>query len=223
MPGRTGRRWIARPFDQRVIALIITIHAGADAGAQAAVDGIKAILGAGGLATLSRTLPDASTRTIEAEIANLLAFAPQSDHAWRIVAEFIAPDPFWAGAAVDIDAAPASLPYNFTAANDGNAPALGAVITLRPNGGSLTDPKIAHAGGWVQYTGTVSAGQTLAIDCSAWTATKAGTSVAGKITHDTSAGPHWLPIPAGGASCTITGTETATTITFTMDYSEAWL
>jgi hypothetical protein len=67
----------------------------------------------------------------------------------------------------------------------------------------------------------VAAGQTLSIDCGAFTASKAGSSVLSNITHN-SAYTRWLIIPRGTNNVTVSGdgisNSPVLTVTFSAPY-----
>lgn len=107
---------------------------------------------------------------------------------YRLV--FVAPDPFWYA----VDETAAGTNAITTPSTDvvidltglGNAPAL-PVFTFTPSG-TAGAVKIynanSHIDTWLQFTGTLSAGTNLVIDCATLTATNAGANCLADITGD---------------------------------------
>jgi len=86
----------------------------------------------------------------------------------------------------------------------------------------VTDPKFAIGSTYVEYTGTVSAGGTLAINCSTWTATNGTVDVSGDITHEGDL--VWLPIPIGTAvTCAVSAGTITDTPALTVSYLERFV
>lgn len=199
IPGRHGRTWRAKQWEQRTISLAMIV-VGANASAlQTNIETIMALFGRTGARALSRTMPDATVRTIDAEAVQTI-FEPQSDLVYAAVIDLLCSQPWWQRTTVatvsqtGIGASPATI--NIT--NPGTAPHTAPLITI---GGAITNPKLQIGDVWVQYTGAISGGASLILDCDQFTAT--GGSAA-NITHGGDAS--WLIIPAGASTATLTGT-----------------
>lgn len=199
IPARPGRLWRPKQYEQRTISIAMIIRGDDAAGLQTNLETIMALFGRTGVRTLSRTMPDATVRTIDAEAIQTI-FEPQSHLIYAAVIDLLAAEPWWQRttaatvSSTGIGASPATI--NIT--NPGTAPHTAPTITI---GGAITNPKLQIDDVWVQYTGTITGGNTLILQCGQFTAT--GGSPA-NITHggDTS----WMVIPAGASTATLTGT-----------------
>ena len=130
-----------------------------------------------------------------AEVVNLVEFQPQGKlNVYNLVVEFLLASPMWL-AQTSTTVGPTNLttnPQNVAVTNPGSYRAEGAVLTLT---GEIVDPVLTCSSVWVKYTGTVAAGTSLVIDCSAWTALNDGADVSGDISHEGDL--IWLVIPPG--------------------------
>lgn len=217
IPGKTGRYLTTnKKLDERTIALALWVKdvdpaTGAVAGTpeaqlQTNLDTLRAMIATDGTALLKHTM-GGTTRQVPAEILNAVeftAFGPTPYY--RFIVEWSLADPLWRAetaynnGTVDI----LTNPQNLTISNRGTYRNEHAAITL-VSPGTVVDPRFAIGADYVQYTGTIAGGGTLAIDCSAWTAINGTVDVSGDITHDGDL--VWLPIPVG----------TAVTLTFSAD------
>ena len=207
IPGRPGRVYREKVHDERIISLAMWVKGASGTALQTNVEALSLLLGKNGQNTLSRTMADASVQNISAEVVNTIGFEPQSDKLYSLVAEFLVADPYWqanSATSVDEDDA-ASSPHNFACNNGGTVDNARATITID---GVITNPRITIDSVWVQYTGVVASGKTLVIDCENFTATYDGGGVTGDITHSGSV--HWLVIPAGNNTATLTGSSLTT-------------
>jgi hypothetical protein len=190
--GLPGRLSLGKLDDARRLALALYVFPMDAAGAlveptavrQARVnlDALYAILGHGGQQALVRILPDASSRTAQAEVVAVSDFTDEvSGLVLGLVADFYLADPYFYGAdVVDERTIPAtSTPVTFT--HPGNVRGHRVLFDFL---GPITNPRVTHTTGiWVQYTGAVAGTKHLVIDCEAFTALKDGANVIGSITH----------------------------------------
>lgn len=125
-------------------------------------------------------------------------------------------DSFWADVNTTTDStdASATMPKTLALSDVGTAPVDDSIITIT---GPITAPRVTcpASGSWIQYTGSVAAGQTLVIDTGAGTAKLNGnTSVLSSVTHGGTA--RFMVIPPRNSSLTgDTGFQTNLTLTGT--------
>ncbi len=139
---------------------------------------------------------------------------------WYVaVAPFNLADPYFYGATVttgptDISSGSAVQ----TVTNSGTVRGWKPVFTIA---GPATSPKITNAAnGWtLQVLVTVPSGQSLVVDCGAWTALLNGTSVIGSVIH--SGGFPFLMLEPGSNPLTVTGGSTGAT--FTTQFASPYL
>lgn len=226
IPARTGRHHVSKKLDERRLALGMQVTdrhptTGAASAMQlkSNVDALKKLFAKEGQHTLKHQLPGTETRQAEAEVAGVVEFQPGGPAHYDLLVEFVLADPLWyAGTATTVG--PTMLtqsPQNITVTNPGTWQSEQATITAT---GPMVDPKFTIGAVWVQYAGTVSAGGTLTLDCSDWTAMLGTANVGGGVTH--SGALRWLVIPTGANTFTVTGSaydaSTAVTVTFTAPY-----
>ena len=171
---------------------------------QAKQETLQQILAQDGQQTLRHTLADASVRSIAVETSKDFFFRPQSHALAMFVVDFVAARPFWQAESLTTATISSigSSPANLALTNAGSAEHRGATISI---GGQITNPCVTIGSSWVQYTGTVNAGQTLSIDCGAFNASKAGSNVANAISHGGDI--DWLMIPPGDSTAVLTGSS----------------
>ena len=125
-------------------------------------------------------------------------------------------DSFWSdvNTTTDSTGASATMPKTLALSDVGTAPVDDSTITIT---GPITAPRVTcpASGSWIQYTGSVAAGQTLVIDTGAGTAKLNGnTSVLSSVTHGGTA--RFMVIPPRNSSLTgDTGFQTNLTLTGT--------
>lgn len=149
--------------------------------------------------------------TPEAQTANALW--------WAAVVPFNLADPYFYGTTVT--SGPTDLSSGTgtqVIVHPGTSRGWKAVFTFT---GPCSNPKIVNAAnGWtLQVLVTVPSGQSLVIDCSAWTALLNGTSVIGSVVH--SGGFEFMMFEPGSNSLTVTGgggSGAALTTTFAPPY-----
>lgn len=229
-PGVSGRRHVNKVFDQRTLSLLMVIDAqatggGARSGSQLAtnLNTIKQLFGGDGTHVLKRTHGGA-TRLATVEVRQL-RIAPGGPNHYNVAAELVFADPFWyAASATTVSDTFASLPDTLAISNAGTYKAEKAVITVE---GAITNPRIAIGSSWVQWTGTLNAGDVLVIDCGAFTAIydPVATDPADAIQDITWADDYvrWLEIPVGTNNATITGTVGGTNPTVTVEFTAPYL
>ena len=251
IPGRTGRTYVYKPHDQRIISLAMFVLANSDAydsetGAGAPYDGyalsevpgqvmvstdtstsanylqtnlnrLQKLFGVRGQHDLVRMLPDGTELTISAEVRNTVQFQAASDKFYDFIVEFTCAYPYWDGPADEsATGSISSSPTNVAITHSGTAETDDPTITIV---GAITNPRVTIGDVWVQYTGTVSAGATLTINCDDYTADVDGSDVTSSITHSGDA--RWLVVPAGASTAVVTGTSLSGA-TINLTYRPRW-
>lgn len=118
--------------------------------------------------------------------AILTGFHPRNvvGNVWDLTAEFTTPEPFWLSTSLSTVSAsltPTELSRQ-VAIEVGGAWVVWPYITVSAVGAHVTNPKVTHPSGrYWEYSGTLSAGQTLVVDPVELTAKIGTTSVLGNI------------------------------------------
>jgi hypothetical protein len=227
VPGKTGRVHTAKVMDERYLSLGMIVR-GSETGNKTAMSGsalwtnldtLKKCFAKGGARTLKHQ-SNGTTRLATAEVANVVEFTPGGPYHYDFVVEFVMADPFWYAEAAST-VGPTTITagtQNITVSNNGTYENQGAVITFTGPG---VNPKFTVDSCYVQYTGSVSAGSTLSIDVSAYTATIGAATVTEDITHDGDTA--WLPFPTGDNTLTVECASYGTTTTVQVVYTEAYI
>ena len=209
VPGKTGRYQTgSKPIDERVLSLAMQVESqpmggGARSGSTlwANLDTLKTAFAKDGTGTLKHQNAQGTTRLATVEVINTVEYDPGGPEHYAFVVDFAFADPFWYAEAAGTTTAAISMdPQNVTVPNNGTYRAMKPVLYVV---GPATNPKLTVGSTWVQYTGAVSAGGTLTIDCGAYTATNGTANVSGDITHDGDV--VWLPLPTGNNTVTVEG------------------
>jgi hypothetical protein len=211
--GLPGRLSLGKLEDARRLALALYVFPKDASGAlveptavrqaRANLDALYAILGKGGQQALVRVLPDATSRTAQAEVVAVSDFSDEaSGLVLGLVADFWLADPYFYGADVTDERAIPSSPTAFTLTNPGTVRGHRVRITFT---GPITNPRVTQVttGIWVQYTGAVLSGDNLVIDCEAFTALNDGVNAIGAITH--SGAYEFFRVEAGANALSVTG------------------
>lgn len=217
IPGKMGRMHVAKQLDQRVqtLAMWVTgepVDGGTPSEAQllANLDTLRGLFARAGQHTLRHQFGSV-TRQAQVEVVNAIAFEPRSgNQAYTFVVDFVMADPLWY-AATATTVGPTTIttsPKTITVANPGTYQSERAILTLA---GPLTDPVLAFGSTWVQWIGAIANGQTLVIDCGAFTATLGGADVSEWVRH--AGALCWLPIPAGSNTLTVTSADLGGSVT----------
>jgi len=224
VPGKPGRIHTTKVLDERYLSLGMQVW-GRETGSKTALAGSSLW---NNLETLKQTFAKAgehtlkyqangTTRLCTAEVINTIEFKPGGPYHYDFVVEFTMADPFWyAETARTVGPTTISAgTQNITVPNNGTYQNEDAEITFTGPG---VDPKFTIDSYWVQYSGTISAGSTLVIDCADFSATCGGAAATESITHDGAFS--WLPVPVGTANtltvnCSGYGTATSVQVVFT--------
>lgn len=115
-------------------------------------------------------------------------------------------------------------PKNITVTNSGNATVKNAVITVTAVGTDITALTIAKSGETqLVYSGTIAAGESLVIDCGAWSVENDGTDDYANFALGAShAIEEWLHLEPGNNTITVTKTGGGTTSTIGFTYYDGW-
>lgn len=220
VPGLDGRVFRNKTLEQRTIDLLMFVHGSSGSALETDIETLKALFSLPGLGTLQRTVAGRSGTpwTIDAEVANVVEFKPISHLAYNLLVQFVCPNPHWEGASYSlIESGITSSPHNFTVVNNGSA--INENVTLYI-GGNITNPKWTIGDFWVQYTGAVTAGNTLEINCKDFVAYYLTNNVTAAITHG--GGVRWMRVMPGSNTMSLTGTGLGTVST-TIGFKEQWL
>lgn len=216
VPGKPGRFYVPKQIDQRVQTLAMwaidePVGGGTESEANmlANLDVLRGLFARAGQHTLKQQFGSA-VRTATVEVVNQVTFEPKVGNlAYVFMVDFLMSDPLWY-AETKTAFGPTTITMasqNITVTNAGTYQSEKAIFTLA---GPLSNPKLTIGSVWVQYTGAIAGGQSLVIDCGAWTALLAGADVSGNITHDGDL--CWLPIPVGANTLAVTTGTTGGTV-----------
>ena len=219
VPSADGRVYRNKTLEQRTIDMVLNVKGASGSALEANIESLKSVFGVPGEGILSRqTAGKAGPWTINAEVANLVAFKELSDSVYNVLVEFVCSSPFWEGTAYSkVEGTITASPHNFTVVNAGNS--YNEQGTIVASGG-VVNPKWTAGDFWVQYTGTVVAGTDLQIDCANFVAYKGTVDVTANITHG--GGVSWMRILPGSNTVSLTGTSLGT-VTTTVSFTEYWL
>lgn len=181
--------------------------------------------------TVTRVYADGSSRVAECEVTSAITPQPEGFTFGKLSLELTVPDTFWA----DTEEQTYTLPYDVSA---GGTQSL-EVFSLQGQTGYCSDAAVtvtgpcstvtvadAQTGVGFGYVGGLSAGQTLAVDCGAWTAVKS--PAADVLTDLALTGAVLLeisPAPAErrGPSIDVTATGSATGFAVTLATTRKWI
>jgi hypothetical protein len=218
VPNRDGRIYRAKAMDQRIVSLAMFAAGNSGTALESTLKTLKQLFGIPGERNLVRVMASGGTRTICAEVANIVEFQPISHLAYNAVVEFVCADPYWTGAAYTVTQNNfASSGVSMTVVNNGSAVNERATITVHD---AITNPRLTCGTFWVQYTGVVATGKNLVINCDTFTATYDGVDCTALITH--SGGVRWMRFLPGNNTLTLTGSG-LTTPDVTVAFTELWL
>ena len=218
VPGKTGRHLTtSKPLDERRVSLAMWVKdVNPSTGGSASesqllsnLDTLRQVFSSSGTGLLKHTM-GGTARQAAAEVVSSVAFEPFGTAPYyRYVVEFSMANPFWrAETARTATGTITSSPQNVTLVNNGTYRCEDGTVQIT---GQIVDPKFTIGDDWVQYTGTVSAGGTLVINCGSWVATNGTVDVSGDISHDGDL--VWLPIPVGTAvTMVVTGSSIGTAV-----------
>lgn len=137
--------------------------------------------------------------------------------------QFLALSPTWNGTAHDDDTTLNSSPKALTVTNGGDAVVRNAVITVTAGGANITALTIAAGSAEISYSGTITAGQALVIDCGALTVKNNGT---GDYANFSLTVNHtvidWMPLEPGNNSVTVTFTGGSTDSVVNFAFYDGW-
>lgn len=192
--GVRGRLYAPKVLDARRVALTLVVTAlnaagtyGGAAQARTNLDALLAVLGPRAHGALTRLMPDASTRTAQAEcIAVNNVSDPVAHEIFTLTAQFALPDPVWYGAS---STGPGSQsisasPTDFTFTLAGNVESNENLI-INFTGGPLVHPRITNqtTGAYVDINETVANTKHLIIDPVAYTVLNDGADATPDMTH----------------------------------------
>lgn len=228
--GLTGRKYVNKVYDERVIVLDMVVDARATTGGartgnqlQSNVDYLKKLFGANGQHTLGRTW---GSLTLQATVeVRRVRFLPVDPYFYNATVEMVMADPLWyATSNTTATTRFSSVPTNLSVNNPGSYDAEKVTITLAcpaSPAAILTNPKVTIGSIWVKYTGVVGSNSTLTIDTSTFVATVGSADVSSAITH--SGAVPWLVVPAGSSTATVSADGISNTPTLTLTFAAPYL
>lgn len=127
----------------------------------------------------------------------------------------------YAGSVYDTVFSLTASPQNVTLVNNGNAPVVDAVITVRAGNAAITSTSISIGGVAWTFSGTIASGTDLVVDMGGMSVKNNGVDAYAQFTAPTTQ-LDWFLIPPGSNTVTVTttGGGTGTSVTFT--YFDAW-
>lgn len=165
---------------------------------------------------LVATLEDGTVLTAQARALSMLPSPDDPGATKRLAVTMDATEPpYWLGATVlDMARAIAASPTDFTVTHPGTEQSHRLTFTFH---GPVTNPRVTNLENdwYVEWLGAVGAGETLVIDCLAFTATLDGENVVGNLRH--SGGRQWLVLLPGDNDLRLTATATGGTLDTTFE------
>ena len=119
----------------------------------------------------------------------------------------------------------ASSPHTITVTNGGNRVVTNPVLTITAGGANITAATIAKTGETkIAWTGTLTAGNDLVVDCGKFTITNNGSNAySGKAAFDSNHTiAEWLRIDPGDNDIDVTFTGGSTNSTVTVEFRDGW-
>lgn len=177
---------------------------------------------AGSLVTLRRTMPHAGDVDIDFEV--LQDIQPEGATRFRMVAFCEAPFPFWRDATltVELETAKTGTVETLEVIVGGNEPVPDAVIVFAPDTQPVSNLRITHtpSGRFLQYSGTIAAGDTVTIDVGARTAVHSVTGAVDAALLKSHA--DWLVLPIGTFDLDLTCDAGTLDYDVTVSYYDLW-
>lgn len=175
--------------------------------------------------TLYRLWDDGTTREwVYARCEDVDANRSLENKNWEeITFTFLILSPAWNGDGIDDTETLSSSPHTYSLSNDGDAVVVDAVLTLTAGSADITSVTFSTGDAEIQYTGTISAGNDLVIDCGAMSVQNNGTgdyvNFARTANH---AEDYWFPLQPGSNPITVTFTGGSTNSSLNVVFYEAW-
>lgn len=197
LAGLPGRRWSKKLPDARTVGLALQLIDTPTAmlSAGSVIDSLDQLFASEVQGALAHTLADASVRTAQAQVAQ---WSPKPDgmtgSRFLGTVDFELADPLFYGASGTTSHATAASPTDFSATNAGTKANYKLVLTFH---GPMSSPRLTNlTNGWyVEVDVTVASGQSLVVDCGAFTALNNGVSCIGSVVH--SGGTPFLRLEPG--------------------------
>ncbi len=176
----------------------------------------------GSLVTLRRTMPHAGDVDIDFEVLDEIR--PDSSTRFRMVCFCRAPFPFWQSATqtIETETNKTTTTETIEVVVGGNTPIPNAVITFAPNTQDVSNLRITHtpSGRFLQYSGIITAGDTVVFDVGARTAVH---SVDGAVDAAHAKGfADWMVLPLGTYDLDLTCDSGTLDYDVTVSYYDLW-
>lgn len=184
-----------KTWDERRITLNLTVVATPSATLEQQLhELLRHVSQRSGLQTLVWQRPDGFNVQAEVEVVREVAIVRRNPSVAQVSVEFVVPGVFLERYQVTESTTVSSSPAQIVLGNRGVAEITDVVIDLD---GPLSDVIIQPVGGtwWIRYAGSIAVGETVQIDCGAFTATllPSNTNVLDNV--NTSGQPVWFVIP----------------------------
>ncbi len=222
IPYAAGARYVPKkPISERPITLSMWVRGTNAEGVPQAepevirqqhLDMLLQLFGQEREVTLTRTMPDGSTRTIQAEARSHFWLTPSGTQVVRFVVNLLAADPLFYGAGVNDEKVITLVEHAHVLVNPGTATTRGITITVA----GVTEALMVEnttTDVWVRYGGSTGAGDSLEIQSPRNNAELNGGNVVGLISH--AGDPAFMVLAPGENELVITSAAAPTaTVTF---------
>ncbi|MEZ4684150.1 MAG: hypothetical protein R2932_59065 [Caldilineaceae bacterium] len=193
-----------------------------DAGQRAAIDALRAKARTRG--KLVRQSDDTATHWAWARLSNVQYRRPYSNRGYQILDFTWSLESEWYADRIDQEETLDGSPFTLSVENEGNRAVTNAIITITSDDASLTAVTLTTTNGThLIWTGTVTAGNDLVIDCGAKSIKNNGANAYSGLSYG---GNHsiddWLRI-VGAMDITITYTGGGSAPTVTIAYNDGWM
>lgn len=190
--GMPGRRYLDKLLDARRWALVMTVTSlsasgvsGGNTQTRTNLDALLGLLGPRRQLTVTRLMPDGTTRTTLCECVAVNSVTDRFNHELvTLVAQFQSDDPHWYGASTTGPGSQAttSSPKDFNFTHPGNVRGNRIVVDYT---GPITNPRLTNntTGAYVDVAVVVASAKHLLIDADAYTALNDGVDATPSLTH----------------------------------------
>jgi hypothetical protein len=181
-------------------------------------------------ATLTRVIATSGANRSETATARLIDVRGSRTAGWTSVQpidlQFVVTSAHWDGAAHSVG--PTTLdtsPKSVTLANDGKKAVMDPVVTLTAGSTEITKVELAIAAtnSAIEWSGSLTAGQSLVIDCGARSVKKEGADAYSGFAYGAAhATRGWLKLASGNNSLSVTLTGGGVDSTISVSYNDGW-
>ncbi len=202
VPFQHGNRWIKKRFDRRKVILSMWIRGITKAELDDNIDEFLKIIGIIGVHSLRRILRSGEVREAQAELCSEINFVRKNPGYAKFALEFELADPFFYSTIKNnTNKTISTVEYTWVHNYEGSAPLTASIITFT---GPLSNPMIKNLnnGIWLQYLGSILAGETVVLNTKDFTCKKGISNMVSAVKHGGDA--YWLILENGDNSMKIT-------------------